>query len=54
MRTVEDSNDAPFGALCTRSAARAPLDLYKHMVPVHRVFDSIGRNEDVPVELRYQ
>ena len=30
------------------------MDLYKYVVPVHRVIDSVRRNEDVSIELWYR
>jgi len=54
VRTVEDSNDASFGALRTEAAAGAALDFCQHMIPVHRVFDSVWRDEDVTIELRHR
>src|SRR5580693_3278181 len=54
MRAVEDSNDASFGALRTRNAARASLDFGENMVTVHGVFDGVARDEDVAVQLRHR
>jgi hypothetical protein len=53
MCAIEDSKDAALGALRTRDAAQT-LNLCQNMIAMHGVLDSVGRDEDVAIELRHR
>jgi hypothetical protein len=50
MGTIENTHDAALRTLPFTSDTHA-LELYQDMVSVHGVFDSVGRNEDVAIQL---